>query len=82
MSDLLNWLLKKENKKSCLVIGLLFAILPLLFFLGGFPQCVDNHGIIFSFGWFREVFVVILTLMFLIGLILVVAGLSKRKNPE
>jgi len=81
MGDLLNWLLEEGNKKSCRVVGLFFTIFPLLFFFGGgFTQSIDDHSMIFSAGWFREVFLVILIFMFLIGLILVIAGFSKRKN--
>lgn len=83
MGDLLDWLLKEENRKSCRIVGLFLTILPLLFFFGGgFPQGADGQGIIFSSRWFREVFIVILSLLFILGLILVVAGFSRKKKQE
>lgn len=80
MGDYLNWLLEEKNRKSCRVVGISLIILPLLYILGGgFAQGVDGHGIIFSAGWFREVFVVILSLMLFFGFILIVASFSKKK---
>ena len=81
MSEVLNWLLKKENKISCRIVGIFFVTLPLIFFFGGgFKQGADGKGIIFSSGWFREVFLVIVSLMFLVGIILIIAGFSKKET--
>lgn len=81
MDDLLEWLLKKENKKTCRLVGIFLVIPPVAyFFWGGFPQGVDGHGIIFSYGWFREILLVSLVLMLLLGLILIAAGFFKRKE--
>ena len=83
MGDLLEWLLKKENKKICRSVGIFLVIPPgAYFFSGGFPQGVDGHGMIFSSGWFREILVVSLVLMFLLGLILIAAGFSTKRNNE
>ena len=81
MSELLNWLIKKENRKTCRIVGLIFVILPLIYYLSrGFSQDIDGHGIIFSSGWFREVFIVVLVIMLCIGLILTAVGFSKREK--
>jgi len=82
MGNLLEWLLKKENKQSCRLVGIFLVIPPIAyFFSGGFPQGVDGHGIILSAGWFREILVVTLVLMLFLGLILIAAGfLNRRKN--
>jgi hypothetical protein len=83
MSELLNWLLDFDNRKTCRIVGLLFIALPLIFFFsGGFTQGADGQGIIFSSGWFREVFLVIMSLVFLIGLILTLAGFTRRKENK
>ena len=81
MGELLEWLLKKENKKICRFVGI-FLIIPLTayFFGGGFPQGVNGHGIIFSSGWFREILLVSLALMFFLGLILIAAGFLVKRN--
>ncbi|NQU83318.1 MAG: hypothetical protein HQ536_01260 [Parcubacteria group bacterium] len=79
MSDLLNWLLKKENKKTCRIVGVFLVIPPVAyFFSGGFLQDVDGHGIVLSTGWFQEILLVSLILMLLLGLILIAAGFSKK----
>jgi len=81
MSELLNWLLKKENKTSCRIAGIFFVTLPLIFFFGGgFKQSADGEGIIFSSGWLREVFLITISLMFLVGIILTIAGFSKKES--
>ena len=83
MSELLEWFLKKENKKICRLVGIFLVIPPVAyFFSGGFPQGVDGHGIIFSTGWFREILVVSLFLMLFLGLILIAAGFFTRRNNE
>jgi len=83
MSELLEWLLKKENKKICRLVGIFLVIPPVAyFFSGGFPQGVDGHGFIFSSGWFREILVVSLFLMLFLGLILIAAGFLTRRNNE
>jgi hypothetical protein len=83
MGDLLEWLLKKENKKTCRVVGIFLVIPYIAYFLnGGFPQGVNGHGIIFSVGWFGEILLVSLVLMFLFGLILIAAGFLNKRNDE
>ena len=83
MGNLLEWLLKKENKKTCRLVGLFLVIPPIAYiFSGGFPQGTDGQGIIFSSGWFREILVVSLGIMSLLGFILLIAGFSKRKLNE
>ncbi|MCH7597264.1 MAG: hypothetical protein IID35_12000, partial [Planctomycetes bacterium] len=53
--------------------------LPLVFmFSGGFGQEVDGHGRVFSSGWFREIFVVALSLFAFLGLLLLIVGFAKR----
>lgn len=81
MGELLEWLLKKENKILCCIIGFLLTILPLLFFFKvGLPQSAYGHGKISLVGWSHEVFYVILMLLFMLGLILVVAGIFPRRK--
>ena len=83
MNELLGWLLKKNNKKTCRFVGIfLFLIWLIFFFSGGFSREVDGHGIILSSGWFREIFVVLLCIMGLLGVILILAGFSKQKGSE
>ena len=79
MGNLLDWMLKKENKKTCRFVGIVLFLLYLAFFLGGgFNKETDGHGIIFSSGWFREIFVVLLSILGLLGIILMIAGFSKH----
>lgn len=81
MSELLEWLLNPDNRKSCIILGLIFIFTPLIFLLsGGFSEGADGHGIIFSIGWFREIFLIIMSIMFLLGLILFLARFRKKKN--
>ena len=81
MSELLEWLLKKENKPTCRIVSLFFIALPLIFFFsGGFVQGADGEGILFSSGWFREFFLVILSMMFLLGIILGIVGFNRKTN--
>jgi len=83
MSELLDFLLSPNNRKICRIVGLFLTIFPLIFFFaGGFPQGADGQGIIFSSGWFREIFLVLMTLIFMMGLILTLAGFTRRKNKE
>ncbi|MCK4423362.1 MAG: hypothetical protein KAV18_04750 [Candidatus Omnitrophica bacterium] len=79
MDNLLDWLLKKENKKTCRFVGIILFLFYLAFFLGGgFNKEIDGHGIMFSFGWFREILAVLLSISGLLGIILMLAGFSKR----
>jgi len=43
MGELLEWLLKEENKKTCRLVGI-FLLMPCVafFFGGGFPQGADG----------------------------------------
>ncbi len=83
MSELLDWILQKENKKTCRIVGLILTILPLIFLLGGgFHARIDGKGIIFSSGWFREIFMIVITFMLLFGIILIVAGFSKKISDD
>ena len=83
MGELLDWLLDTKNRKSCRIVGLFFIALPLIFFFaGGFPKGLDGQGIIFSSGWFRELFFLLIVFMFMIGLILTLAGFTRRKDKE
>jgi len=83
MSELLESLLKKENKKTCRVIGLFLTLLPLLFlFGGGFGKEVDGQGIILSPGWFREAFMVVIAMMMLMGIILMIVGFRKKEAAQ
>lgn len=81
MGELLDRLLSPNNRKSCRIVGLFLMIFALIFFFaGGFPQGADGKGIIFFSGWFREIFFVLMTLMFIMGLILTLAGFTHRKK--
>ena len=74
---------QKKNKKTCRIVGVFLVIPPIAyFFSGGFPQGADGHGIIFSAGWFREIVLLSLVLMLLLGLILIIAGFSDKKNEK
>ena len=83
MGKLLDLLLSPNNRKICRVVGLFLTILPLIFFFaGGFPHGANGQGRIFSSGWFREVFLVLMTLIFIMGLILTLAAFTRKKNKE
>lgn len=83
MSGILDWLLYPDNRKTCRIVGIFFTALPLIFFFaGGFPQGADGQGIIFSSGWFREIFLVLMTIMFIMGIILTLAGFTCKKDKE
>jgi hypothetical protein len=71
-------LFKKENKNLCRWLGTICVGLPLLYILaGGFVQSFEGIA-----GWFREWFVVGLSLMFFLGIIFLLAGLGKRKPDD
>jgi hypothetical protein len=83
MGDLLEWLLKKENKSSCRFVGIILVIPCVAYcFSGGFPQGVNDDAMIFSHEWFREILLISLAIMCLFGLILMAFGFSKSKNDE
>ncbi|MCK5494372.1 MAG: hypothetical protein KAJ14_14775 [Candidatus Omnitrophica bacterium] len=72
---------KDENKIPCRIVGVFLMLLLIIFKLGGrFPQGADGQGAIFLPGWFREIFLVLLCLMFFLGLIFASAGFSPRKG--
>ena len=81
--DLIEYLFKRENRVLQRWVGGFFIGLPLLFVLGGgFGQGADGHGRPFSAGWFREVFVVALSLIGLLGLLLLIASFGGRKPSD
>jgi hypothetical protein len=78
MGELLEWLLRKENKNTCRGVGLFFVVFGLTYiFGGGFKEGFD--GGMLSAGWFRDVFVFALSLLFFMGIILTLAGFRKEK---
>jgi hypothetical protein len=78
MGDLLEWLLLKENRNICRGVGLFFLIFSLSFIFGG---GFDNGftGMIFSSGWYRGIFVAMLSFLFIMGIILTFAGFRREK---
>lgn len=82
MGELLEWLLKPENKNACRFLGILFVLTDLLFYLGGGFQGATLEGPIYTIGGLRAVFMAIMCFMFIIGLILIMAGFSSRKKSE
>lgn len=81
--DLLELLLKKQDRKLHRWLGAVLIGLPLVFLLaGGLEQEVDGNGQMFASGWFREVFVVTLSLFVLLGLMILIVGWSRRKGNE
>jgi hypothetical protein len=82
MGELLEWFLEPENRNACRIVGLFCIIIPLIFFYGGYPQGADAQGIIFSRGWFREIFEVAMILMSMVGVLLTWAGFTRRKGKE
>lgn len=81
--DLLELLLKKENRPACLWVGGFMVALTVAFwFGGGFPQGADGKGVIFSGGWFREVFIVLICVVFLLGSLLLLAGFTGRTSDD
>ncbi len=81
IGNLLDFILKKENKKIQYYLGFIFTIIPIAFFIGGgFNKPINGHGIILSSGWFREIFSVGIIIIFLMGIIFLLSGFSKRKN--
>jgi hypothetical protein len=83
MGELLEWLLKTANKKACRFLGILLFITPLLFQLGGGFHGATLEGPIYTAGGLSAVFTAIMTCMFIIGLILIMAGfVPRKKNGE
>lgn len=81
--DLIELLFKRENRKLQRWLGGILLGLPLVFmFSGGFGQEVDGHGRVFSSGWFREIFVVALSLFAFLGLLLLIVGFAKRERND
>ncbi len=81
MGELLDFILKKENKKMQRCLGFILTIIPITFFIGrGFNKPVDGNSIVLSPGWFRGIFTVAIIIMFLMGIIFLLSGFSKKKN--
>lgn len=81
MGSLLDWLFKKENKRTCGLIGIVLVCIPLVFLIGrGFRQRLDGYGIIFPPGWVIDTSSVIMGLMLLMGFILIMVGFWPREN--
>jgi len=82
-SDLVDILFDKKNKVLQRWLGGLFVGIPLVFWLGGgFGEPIDGGGIPLSSGWFREVFVVAMTAIGLLGILLLLVGFSRQKKDE
>ena len=70
----LHSLLDRRNRRLQGWLGCILVGLPLVFFFaGGFGHSVDGDagGGLFSAGWFREVFVVCMALMLMLGVLFV-----------
>ena len=83
LGELLELLLKEENQPTCRWVGGFMVVLSLAFCLGGgFPQGADGDAVILSKGWFREVFLVLMGGILLVGLLLLWAGLTGRTSDD
>ncbi|MGO8761134.1 MAG: hypothetical protein ACLP2P_04035 [Desulfobaccales bacterium] len=80
MGELLEWLFKVENKKTCRFIGVILVLTPLLFFFGGGFQGATLEGPIFTTGGLRAVFITIMSVMFIMGIMLILVGFSRREK--
>lgn len=81
IGELLEWLLKKENKATCRLVAIFMIFIPIAFFLGGGFQGADLEGPIFTPGGLRAIFIAIMTVMLIVGfLIFLPAGFSRRKK--
>jgi hypothetical protein len=76
MGELLEWLLRKENKNICRGVGLFSIGLYFSFIFGGGLGVFEEES---GIEWFREVFQVGLVLMGCVGMILTIAGFSKKE---
>lgn len=66
----------RKNRKTCRWFGGFFTAIPSLYILsGGFVRGFEGIG-----GWFRQWFVVGLSLMFFLGIIFLIVGFSKKHN--
>jgi len=83
MGDLVDILFNKKHQVLQRWLGGLFVGLPLAFVIGGgFGEPVDGGGIPLSAGWFREVFVVAMSALGLLGVLLLLAGFSRRGEDK
>ena len=73
LGDLFN----KENKNLCRWIGFVLGIVPLLYILSG--GSYHPTGIR---GYFHEWFLVVITIMMLLGMIFLLAGFSKNSDSD
>jgi len=81
--DLLEQLFKPESRTLQRWLGSFLTLLGLAYIVGGgFGAPVDGNGIPLSPGWFREIFVVLLSLVFFLGVALLVAGFRKRPPSD
>lgn len=83
LGDLVEVLFDKKHKVLQRWLGGLFVGLPLAFVIGGgFGNSVDGGGIPLSAGWFREVFVVAMSVMALVGALFLLSGFSRRGEDK
>ena len=83
LGDLVDILFDKKHKVLQRWLGGLFVGLALAFIIGGgFGEPVDGGGIPLSAGWFREVFVVAMSVMAFLGVLLLLAGFSRRGEDK
>ncbi len=76
-------LFKRENRALQRWLGGFLTLLGLAYIVGGgFGEPVDGDGIPLSPGWFREIFVILLSLVSLLGIVLLVAGFTKRPPSD
>ena len=83
LGDLFDMLFDKKHQVLQRWLGGFFVGLPLAFVIGGgFGEPVDGGGIPLSAGWFREVFVVAMSIIGFLGVLLLLAGFSRRGEDK
>jgi len=63
MSDLFDWIFRKENWSACEWLGFVFFLTPLAY----------------TIKWMSEIFIIMLVLQMSLGLILLIAGFDNRR---
>lgn len=83
LDDWVGFLFDRKNRMHARVLGCILTGLPLAFIIGGgFGETADGGGIIFSSGWFREIFILAISLSLFVGVLLLVAGFLPRRSEN
>lgn len=82
MDELLEFVLR--HRRACRVLGALLVFLGVAYVVGGgFGEHVGDGGVpLVSAEWYREVFVVLLSVGVVLGVLLLAAGFLPRKGER